>query len=252
MSDYNDELTVEPTRFEQIPHWVMDHPEITGNSIRVYLQLRRRSNGKSVSWPSRKCLSEDLSMNVKTVDAAIAVLIAMNAISVSERRTADGKRTSNLYTVRWEVKNTSPVPEKRVVPLPENWVVPLPEKRYRNLYPIELTQTELKQEISRQKFPDVANAFDEFWNAYPRKAGKTQARLSFAKATKTVDPQVIITAAERFSLDPNREDQFTPHPTTWLNQGRWEDEPLPSKGSKFQDTMNDIYKATQRERNLFA
>lgn len=25
----------------------------------------------------------------------------------------------------------------------------------------------------------------------------------------------------------NRGDQYTPHPTTWLNQGRWEDEIVP-------------------------
>jgi hypothetical protein len=90
-----------------------------------------------------------------------------------------------------------------------------------------------------------------FWQAYPRKAGKAQARVSFAKVSKACDPRIIITAAERFALDPNREDQFTPHPTTWLNQGRWDDDPLPAKGGKFHDTMTEIYAATQREGNLF-
>ena len=106
--------------------------------------------------------------------------------------------------------------------------------------------------IRKEVLKETAEMFDCFWAAYPRRQGKTLARIAFDKAAKTVDARVIIAAAERFALDPNREDEYTPHPTTWLNQGRWDDDPLPAKGSKFHDTLSDIYEATQRERNLFA
>jgi hypothetical protein len=122
-----------------------------------------------------------------------------------------------------------------------------------------LEEHNLKKEHDPAPKPDIvinppvpiSNDFDLFWAAYPRRAGKSQARLAWKKAAKTVDARVIIAAAERFALDPNREDQYTPHPTTWLNQGRWDDDPLPAKGSKFHDTMTEIYAATQREGNLF-
>jgi hypothetical protein len=103
----------------------------------------------------------------------------------------------------------------------------------------------------KEVLKETVEIFDCFWAAYPRRQGKTQARVAFGKASKVCDPKVIIAAAERFALDPNREDEYTPHPTTWLNQGRWDDDPLPVKGGKFQDTMTDIYAATQREGNLF-
>lgn len=74
-----------------------------------------------------------------------------------------------------------------------------------------------------------------FWAAYPRKAAKVEARKAWAKALKGVDhrpparPIDIITAARRYANDPNRVDQYTAMPTTWLNQGRWQDDPLPER-----------------------
>ena len=109
----------------------------------------------------------------------------------------------------------------------------------------------IKNQKRKEALKETAEIFDCFWSVYPRRQGKAQARVAFDKASKVCDPKVIIAAAERFALDPNREDQYTPHPTTWLNQGRWDDDPLPAKGSKFHDTMTEIYAATQREGNLF-
>lgn len=72
--------------------------------------------------------------------------------------------------------------------------------------------------------------FIEFYDAYPRHVGKQAAARAFKKAAKKVSPSVIITAAERLAADPNLPDkQFIPHPATWLNQGRWDDEPLPER-----------------------
>lgn len=76
----------------------------------------------------------------------------------------------------------------------------------------------------------VAEHFQIFWDTYPRKVGKTAAEKAFKRISATVDPLVIIDGALRYATDPNREDEFTAHPTTWLNAGRWEDEPIPSRG----------------------
>jgi len=71
--------------------------------------------------------------------------------------------------------------------------------------------------------------FAEFWDTYPRKAGKQAAQRAWKTAITKANPEQIIIAAGTFRHDPNREDQYTPHPATWLNQGRWDDEPLPSR-----------------------
>ena len=70
--------------------------------------------------------------------------------------------------------------------------------------------------------------FERFWKAYPRKVGKDAAQRAFDKRRPTaalVDDMVA--AIERqCRSDAWTKDggQFIPHPTTWLNQGRWNDE----------------------------
>lgn len=72
--------------------------------------------------------------------------------------------------------------------------------------------------------------FDEFWDAYPRKVGKDDARGAWKAAKHRADQQAIIDGCIRLAADPNLpEKQFIPHPGTWLRQGRWDDEPLPPR-----------------------
>jgi hypothetical protein len=75
-----------------------------------------------------------------------------------------------------------------------------------------------------------SRAFEAFWDAYPRKVGKKAASAAFDKARKVASLQTICQAAARYRDDPNRDDAYTAHPTTWLNEGRWEDQtPLPNR-----------------------
>lgn len=88
----------------------------------------------------------------------------------------------------------------------------------------------------------TASPFDEFWQAYPRKVGKEAARKAFTKACTKVDADLVVTGALRFSFDPNlpgpNERQFIPHPATWLNEGRWDDEPLPPRATRGGRVLN--------------
>lgn len=85
-------------------------------------------------------------------------------------------------------------------------------------------KTSSKPPASKQ----TPNQFDHFWEWYPRKVGKEAARKAWDKARNKTDQLTIIEGLERFRLDPNLPaKEFIPHPATWLNEGRWEDEPLP-------------------------
>jgi hypothetical protein len=75
-----------------------------------------------------------------------------------------------------------------------------------------------------------ASAFDRFWEAYPRKVGKAAAQPVFERITRDrkATPEELITGAERFAAERAGEDPtFTAHAKTWLNAGRWADEPAP-------------------------
>lgn len=89
----------------------------------------------------------------------------------------------------------------------------------------------LKKTKEREPFAqsEIERAFTEFWQSYPRRVGKSAAKKAFAKAYQ-VAGDVVIMGAVRFASDPNLPPaQFVPHPVTWLNQGRWDDEPLPER-----------------------
>ena len=82
--------------------------------------------------------------------------------------------------------------------------------------------------------PTDDRVFDMFWRGYPRKIGKGAARKAWAKATDR-PPILAILANIQAHVDSDqwqREGgQFIPHPATWLNQKRWDDEPGPQAGS---------------------
>jgi len=65
--------------------------------------------------------------------------------------------------------------------------------------------------------------FDEFWDFYPRKVSKHQARKVFGKIDDK-HYEKIIKATEVFAhANINTEEKFIPHPATFLNQRRYED-----------------------------
>lgn len=72
--------------------------------------------------------------------------------------------------------------------------------------------------------------FDQFWEAYPRKVGKADARKAWKKAKITAEIfEKIMTAiaASKESDQWQREaGRYIPNPSTWINQGRWDDEPI--------------------------
>lgn len=83
-------------------------------------------------------------------------------------------------------------------------------------------------DLESLKNDSLGARFDAFWNAYPRKVGKEQARKAFAKVDPSQDLLTeILRALEVQSRSPQwvKDDgQFIPHPATWLNQARWQDE----------------------------
>lgn len=69
----------------------------------------------------------------------------------------------------------------------------------------------------------MTDAFNAFWRAYPRRVAKGAARKAFDKAIKKTDIETILKAVEAYKVcKPDYQDWA--HPSTWLNQERWEDE----------------------------
>jgi len=90
-----------------------------------------------------------------------------------------------------------------------------------------------KKESKKASVPDPF--FETFWNLYPRKVAKVAARKAWDTALATIQLQrsilkidaatVIEQAAEKFAKSDKGRGEYCPHPATWLNQGRYDDDP---------------------------
>lgn len=80
--------------------------------------------------------------------------------------------------------------------------------------------------------------FAEFWKAYPKKVGKAGCQKAWMKLKPTTElfDKIMETltkqkASEQWQREGGR---FIPNPLTWLNQGRWDDEPVETSGAAAQ------------------
>ena len=81
--------------------------------------------------------------------------------------------------------------------------------------------------VSSEESARETSDFSAFWAAYPRRVGKDAARKAFDRRRSDVTLEAVLAALElqkasqQWQRDGGR---YVPHPATWLNQGRWQDE----------------------------
>lgn len=108
-------------------------------------------------------------------------------------------------------------------------------------------------------YPPNAIYFPQFWEVYPRKVGKGAAITAFSKVMpKDKDQQKELLEKMFKALEwQKRTDQwqdaaFIPHPSTWLNQRRWEDEPALSPEETAQQAQEDACADINRQMAEFS
>lgn len=83
-----------------------------------------------------------------------------------------------------------------------------------------------KEEESAREIPRGAPDFAAFWAPWPRKVAKRDAERAWSKLTPA-DKTAALDALPQHVQHWRRagtEPQYIPHPATWLNGARWEDE----------------------------
>lgn len=74
--------------------------------------------------------------------------------------------------------------------------------------------------------PLPPTGFERFWRAYPKKVGRDAAlRRWREKKCESIREAVLTALARQLPWLTREEGRYTPNPETWLNQGRWKDEP---------------------------
>ncbi len=86
--------------------------------------------------------------------------------------------------------------------------------------------------------------FSSFWSKYPKRVGKAAALKAWKKNGCESNSAKILEALEKQHGYLTREGgKFIPNPSTWLNEGRWDDEPpmtLPGVSKHAQATIKNL------------
>lgn len=195
---------------------------LTKKAILMYMADKASDDGSGI-WVSKSNMAADLEMTDRAVRIHIKDMIAMGIVSESGQRQCRSGYTID-YSINLNIihalQPTRSTPERGsplndIQPHPCMTFTPTPERGSG------------KPSIEPPLEPSLLNIkyFDEFYSEYPRKVGKGAARKAWAKAIKKADVHYIISSATCYAKTIVGTDQtFVPHPATWLNQERWEDE----------------------------
>ena len=98
--------------------------------------------------------------------------------------------------------------------------------------------------------------FNEFWQLYPKKIGKKAARQAWMrlKPNKELFDKIIeAVKTQKLSEQWTKENgKYIPHPTTWLNQGRWDDELPRGNGKPYRDNRGNFKEGDKRATGIEA
>ena len=194
----------------------------------VLLSIASYSNGAGECWPSQATIAEDACMTDRSVRNAIAWLVEHGYLEVRSR-----PNQSNLYVITAMKDEDMDHEEKFSYEVDSNITkLDLSKKGKSNL------TSSAEKSSARRDNP----FFLAFWNAYPRRVGKGAARIAFDRAIRSADPNEIVQAAIAYSShckEMGVEVKFRPHPATWLNGERWEDDLEAEKQDVKQVKNND-------------
>ena len=181
------------------------------------------SDDGTEAWPSQVTIAKKASVSIRTVQRAVNTLVdkgfifmqkgAGGSVNCREDRRPH-KYTINLAVLRGDAETT----RKR-------------RGDAEDLDGATLTPStgRLSRPMNLPSEPSKETPFDLFWKVYPLKVGKGAAKKAWEKAVTQEDQDNIITGALQYAQDPNRHPSYTAHPATWLNAGRWADDPLPQR-----------------------
>ena len=187
-------------------------PNMTIAAARARLRLSsRRLKGVVVHEMSKIRLAHP-EWDTTWTEAEVADLLRQRAVNPSE---TVPERVPETLPESFPKPNGNPSPNpSRIVPETKSDYL-LPTTNYQKTSSTPAASTE-------RYTPD----FESWWKAYPRKVGKGAAAKAFVKALKQVSSAELETITARYARSvAGTEERFIPHPATWLNECRWEDQP---------------------------
>lgn len=254
--------------WSRVPTAAAADPKLGAPELRVAIVLGRFANGEGRSFPSLATIALNAAMDRRNVSRSLLKLEARGYLKRERRRADCGDAESTVYTLVYDGGGisqdatlgmgggisqdaTGDISQDATVASPVMPPGGIPQdalSTHLSNRPLKRPSEAPRTRRGRAIDPTTIQAFETWWPHYPRHVAKQAALEAFAKATKsgaTLDQ--LVTGADRYAAARRGEDPtFTAHPTTWLNGGRWADEPQPAgnhaRGGKrgVLDAMDDL------------
>jgi hypothetical protein len=220
----------------------------------VLVSLADNANDHGDCWPSIPTICERTCFSERTVHAAIKWL-EENGLVKADR--SNGRHTRYQVTpegfeppqeLRPRSKCTTAgaaVEPPQELQQPPQQVQSPPQELRSNRQEPSLTVKSNRHSSRASK--STSERFAEFWNAYPRKVGSmAMAEKSWqAQKLDAIADQILMDVRERITDDPQwRDVQFIPHPTTYLNGKRWNDQ---WRSASRRPSVNDRFSGSRYE-----
>lgn len=200
--------------FTQIPnHWVRDK-RLSLSSIGLLTQLMSHQPGWQITQES---LAKANGIGRDAMRTILNELMSAGYLIRSEKRSRNGSGQLAGYTYTTaEPTQVEPTLDEPTLGEPTQ-AEPTHKKNI-------LKEEHLEENNSKETMRDL---FNEFWKEYPRKLDKGKALRAFKSALTRSDFADILAGAIMYRNDPNRIDEFTKYPASWLNADSWENGPMP-------------------------
>lgn len=219
--------------FAQIPNEAIRDPRISPNAFRLLAYLMSHQDGYEVTYEQ---IERQTTLGRFAINKAAESLTLLGWLAVERVKAADGRFGAKSWTVLTPSSSTvghSTMESPHMEPPTDN-------KKNTSLEDKEL------RTVNPQ--PAVEDAFNQFWEIYPLRKEKADAKRAFAKALKGNSLECILEGAKKYRDDPNRSMAFTKYPATWLNKGCWDDDPLPERPLTPEERTALATEKYQRER----
>jgi hypothetical protein len=206
--------------------WVFEHSPLKGTELLVHVAVADTVNEKYdwQMWASVATLAEKARCNRNTVREVLRKLEAGGMLEplVVER----GKACRYVFLMPNVAAVARPAAETRSAPEEANVAPDCADlaPQAPNVAPVARQNTTNATEPSVTQL--LAADFATFWAIYPRKVKRPKALEAFTRAAKRSYPHEIIDGAERWAdywRDARTEQQYIPHPMTFLNGDQWND-----------------------------
>ena len=211
---------------------VLDRSKAKGSARLLLVILAEHLNEKTRRCdPSVATLAREANTTPRTVARLLAELKVDGEIEIA---TGGGRNHCNAYTIRAAenpdsddiVSDENPDTRDRVSSSETlTRVTGFDGETLTNQ--VRNTDTRVTQTIRNQKDSLTADDADfaAFWSAYPRKVAKPAALKAWRSAKDRPSLADLLAALDRHKGSEQWQSaRFIPHPATWINQQRWDDE----------------------------